>query len=108
MDVSYPYFIVCLFAASIRANRGDETFFWGQCVLLAWALWPLRSRRFGGVVWAATLALAIGIGYLSQNGLARLEQRMSSYNAQLLMRFWRPRTDPAQKTTALGQIGRLK
>ncbi|MGA2179897.1 MAG: transglutaminase domain-containing protein [Verrucomicrobiota bacterium] len=108
MDVFYPYFIVCLFAASIRANRGDESFFWGQCVLLAWALWPLRSRRFGGVIWVATLALAIVIGYLSQGGLGRLEQRMIGYNAQLLARLLQPRTDPSQRTTALGQIGRLK
>ena len=107
-EVSYPYFIVCLFAASIRANRGDEIFFWGQCVLLAWALWPLRSRRFGDVIWVATLALAIVIGYLSQEGLGRLEQQMIGYNAQLLARLFQPRTDPGQRATALGQIGRLK
>lgn len=108
MDMFYPYFIVCLFAASIRANRGDETFFWGQCVLLAWALWPLRSRRFRGAIWSALLLLAIGIGYVSQGGLGFVEQRMIGYNAQLLARLLRPRTNPGQRTTALGQIGRLK
>jgi hypothetical protein len=108
VDLFYPYFIVCLFAASIRANLGDETFFWGQCALLAWALWPLRSRRFGGVIWLATLALAIGIGYFSQNRLIYLQQRLNSYNAQWLVRFWPSRTDPSQRMTALGQIGRLK
>jgi len=108
VDVFYPYFIICLFAASIRAYRGDEAFFWGQCVLLAWALWPLRSRRFGGGIWLATLALAMGIGYFSQNTLVRWEQRMNAYNAQWLAGLWRPRADPTQRTTALGQIGRLK
>ncbi|MGA2279265.1 MAG: transglutaminase domain-containing protein [Verrucomicrobiota bacterium] len=108
MDVFYPYFIVCLFAASIHANRGDEAFFWGQCVLLVWALWPLRSRRFGVVIWVATLALAIVIGYLSQGGLGRLERQMIGYNAQLLARFLQTRTDPGQRATALGQIERLK
>jgi protein-glutamine gamma-glutamyltransferase len=108
VDLFYPYFIVCLFSASIRANRGDEVFFWGQCVLLAWALWPLRSRRFGVVVWLGVLMLAIGIGNLSQNSLVRLEQQLNSYNAQLLARLWRPRADPGQRATALGQIGHLK
>jgi protein-glutamine gamma-glutamyltransferase len=108
MDVFYPYFIVCLFAASIHANRFDETFFGGMCVLLAWALWPLRSRRFGDIIWAATLALAIVIGYWSQDSFGRLEQRMIGNSAQLIARLLRPRTDPGQRTTALGQIGRLK
>ncbi len=108
VDVFYPYFIVCLFAASIRANRGEETFFWGQCVLLAWALWPLRSRRFGGGIWVATLALAIVIGYLGQGGLGQLERQMIGYGAQWLARLWQTRTNPGQRETALGQIGRLK
>ena len=108
VDVLYPYFIVCLFAACIRTYRGDETFFWGQSVLLAWALWPLRSRRFRGAVWSVFLMLAIVIGYFSQNVLIRWEQRMNAYNAQWLAKFWSPRTDPTQRTTALGQIGQLK
>jgi protein-glutamine gamma-glutamyltransferase len=108
VDVFYPYFIVCLFAASIHANLGDETYFWGQCALLGWALWPLRSRRFRGAVWSVFLIVAISIGYLSQSKLAGLEQRVNVYNAQLLARLWRLRTDPGQRATALGQIGRLK
>jgi protein-glutamine gamma-glutamyltransferase len=108
MDVFYLYFIVCLFAASIRASRGDATYFWGQCALLAWALWPLRSRRFHGAVWGVLLLLAIGVGYFGQDRLFLLEQRMNAYNAQWLARLWRLRTDPSQRATALGQIGRLK
>ena len=45
MNVSYPYFMLCLFAASFHTSE-DETFFWGLCALLAWALWPQRSRRY--------------------------------------------------------------
>ncbi|HTY88437.1 MAG TPA: transglutaminase domain-containing protein [Candidatus Acidoferrum sp.] len=108
LDAGYPYFIVCLFAASIRANNGDETFFWGQCALLAWALWPLRSRRFRGAIWSAVLILAIGLGYLSQGGLNRLGLWVGGINTQMLARFMRPRSDPTQRATALGQIGRLK
>jgi protein-glutamine gamma-glutamyltransferase len=108
VDVLFPYFIVCLFAASIHTNRFDETFFWGQCILLAWALWPLRSRRFRVAVWSLLLVLAVGIGYVSQNGLGYLEQRLIVKGAQWMARFGRFRTDPSQRATALGQIGRLK
>ena len=46
VNISYPYFMLCLFAASFHSSE-DQTFFWGLCVLLAWALWPHRSRRYG-------------------------------------------------------------
>jgi hypothetical protein len=107
-DISHAYFILGLFSAGIHTNQGDNTYFWGLCVLLAWALWPLRSRRFGIVAWATTLALVFALGYWGQNGLGRFEQAVEGYNAQWLMRFMRQRTDPAQSMTALGQIGRLK
>src|SRR5436190_6695271 len=33
VDVTYPYFAVCLFAASVHRNE-NNLFFWGLCVLL--------------------------------------------------------------------------
>lgn len=107
-DISHAYFILGLFSAGIHTNQGDDTYFFGLCVLLAWALWPLRSRRFGAVTWATAVALVIALGYWGQNGLGRLEQVVEGYNAQWLMRLMRQRTDPSQSMTALGQIGRLK
>lgn len=108
LNVFYAYFMICLFAASIHANRGDSTFFWGLCILLGWALWPMRSRRFGMAVWAAAFGLAVVLGHLTQNGLIELEQSLNGASARLLARLWQPRADPTQRATALGQIGRLK
>src|ERR1039457_1105655 len=47
LDVSYPYFIVCVFSAGIHTNNASHTYFWGQSVLILWALWTRRSQRFG-------------------------------------------------------------
>jgi len=108
VNVSYPYFIVCLFSAGIHANEGTHSYFWGQTVLLAWALWPLRSRRFGMVAWLGALALVIGLGFSGQQGLGELQRLLGDYNAQWLATFFHPRTDASQSVTAMGQIGSLE
>jgi protein-glutamine gamma-glutamyltransferase len=108
MDVSYPYLIVCLFSAGIHTNPDNDLFFWGLSLLLAWALWPLRSRRYGIVIWVAAFALAIALGYLGQRGLGRLEQLAENRNTRWLLFFMRHRTSPRRSVTALGQIGHLK
>ena len=107
VDVSYPYFVTCLFAASGHAS-GDNTFYWGLSGLLAWALWPHRSRRFVLVVWAAALGMAILSGYFGQRGIGRLARLAEEYNPQWLARFIGQRTDPKESRTEIGHIGRMK
>lgn len=108
VNVSYPYFIVCLFSAGIHTNEGAHSYFWGQAVLIAWALWPRRSRRFGIVAWLGALALVIGIGFSGQRGIGELQRLLEGYNAQWMASFLRSRTDASQSMTAMGQIGKLK
>jgi hypothetical protein len=110
VNVSYPYFIVCLFSASIHANdnEGNSSFFWGQCVLLFWALWRFRSRRSGVLLWALALMAVMNFGYFGQNGIGMLQRYVEGYNAQWLSRFMRQRVDPTESVTAMGQIGELK
>jgi protein-glutamine gamma-glutamyltransferase len=108
VNVSYPYFIVCIFSAGIHVNEGTHSYFWGQAVLLAWALWPRRSRRFGIVAWFGGMVLVIGLGFSSQQGLGELQRLLEGYDAQWMASFFRPRTDASQSMTAMGQIGRLK
>src|SRR5258708_22446760 len=52
VDVSYPYFALCLIASSVHPPAENNRFFLGLCGLLGWALWPQRSKRFGFVAWA--------------------------------------------------------
>jgi protein-glutamine gamma-glutamyltransferase len=108
LNVTYPYFIVCLFSAGIHPNNGSASYFWGQCVLTVWALWPFRSQRYGIAVWAGTLAAVIVFGYFSQSGIGTLERLLEGYNPQWFTRFLRQKADPMQTTTAIGQIGKLE
>jgi hypothetical protein len=107
VDISYPYFMLCLLAASFHSSA-DETFFWGLCALLAWALWPHRSRRHSVAVWAGALAVAVVLGYGGQRGVGRIYRLFDNYGAQWLSRGGTGRADPMQSKMSLGQIGRLK
>jgi hypothetical protein len=108
VDVSYPYFIVCLFAAGFHANQGTHTYFWGQFILLAWALWPARSRRFGIFIWLAAVAVAVTLGYTGARGIGLLAQASQSFNVQFMQWMLRPKTDARQSITSMGHIGKLK
>jgi hypothetical protein len=120
VDISYAYFMLCLIAASFHGvedetllaagfrSSGGETFFWGLCVLLAWALWSYRSRRYGVVIWASALAAAMLLGYSGQRGIVRLYRLFDNYNVSWFSRAVGGAADPMQSRTALGHIGRLK
>jgi hypothetical protein len=108
VDATYPYFAVCLFAASVHPNKND-TFFWGLCVLLAWALWWNRPRRFGPVIWATALAIAIALGYSGARGIGLVQRYVESINVQFLADWLgRSRTDPSINRAQIGKIGRIK
>jgi len=107
INVSYPYFVTCLFAASAHGAQ-DNAFFWGLSGLLAWSLWPHRSRRFLLIVWAGALALAILLGFFGQYGIGRLVRLAEEYNPQWLSHLMGQRTDPKETQTEIGHIGRLK
>ncbi len=107
VNISYPYLAACLFAASAHA-ADNETFFWGFAGLLAWSLWPQRSRRFVFVVWAGALCAAILLGYFGQRGIGRAARLLADYNPQWLSWFVREHTDPRESWTEIGHIGRMK
>ena len=108
VNVTYPYFILCIFAASVHPNEGSPTFFPGLCVLVAWVLWIRRPRRFGLLSWAGLLLAVFGLGFAGQQGMARLERLVENYNARWLESFMNVRANPEQSVTALGQIGRMQ
>jgi hypothetical protein len=107
VQIGYPFFAVCLFAASIHQGE-DISFFWGVCALIGWALWPQRSRRFGLSLWVAALMVTVTAGYYGQGGLGRLRNYVETLNPQWLLNLSRRRFDPTQSKTALGKIGRIK
>jgi hypothetical protein len=107
IDLGCPYLGLCLFSASYHPGEG-AAFFWGLTVLLAWALWPKRSARFGLAPWAAALVAAVALGYGGQRVLGSLQRYISALNPGWLLDLSRRGFDPAQSRTQLGQIGRLK
>ena len=107
VDLSYPYYALCLFAASVH-SADDYTFFWGSCVLLAWGLWPYRARRFSPAVWALILGTGIALGFFGQSAVGHLQAYLGNLNPQWMASFGRRRFDPLQSRTEIGNLGRLK
>ncbi len=108
INVSYPYFVVCLFSSSIHPNNGGMSFFCGECILVGWALWPFRSLRFGIPIWTLALAVSMVASYFGQQGIGLMQRYVERSNVRWMMRWMRPHTDPKESITAIGQIGELK
>jgi len=108
VNISYPYFFVCLFSAGIHSNEGGGSFFWGQCALIVWALWPFRSQHFGILAWIGMLLAVIVFGFSSQSGIGALNRVLEGADVQWLVRLMRQRADPLQAVTAMGRIGNLQ
>ena len=107
VNIGHAYFAGTLVAASVHA-ADDSKYFWGLAVLLAWALWAQRSRRFGWVVWFGALAVALGLGFAGQRGIGQLQRYLTNLNAEWFARFMRRNVNPTETRTALGQIGDIK
>ena len=112
VDASYGYFILCMFSAGYHANKGTYAsmymYFAGQAVLILWALWVLRSPRFGLMAWAGGLA---AVGALSAFGLVSInafERGVQKLDSRIFSWLVRSRTDVSQSITSMGQIGELE
>lgn len=108
VNVSYPYFAVCLFSASIHDPVANLYYFWGLCGLLVWALWTQRVRRFAVPIWAGTLLLALLLAFGGQYGIIQLTGYFGRMNPQWLSQFMHRQKDQSQSRTAIGSIGQLK
>lgn len=106
-NVGYPYFCMALLAASFHASE-DNSYFWGFSVLLGWALFVLRSRRYSLAVWVI-IVLAAGVaGYFGQRGITQAQRYIVAFNAQWLAKLMRRQDDPFQSRTAIGRMGQIK
>lgn len=105
--IGFPYFCMALLAASFHSSE-DNSYFWGFCLLLAWALWALRSRRYSLGVWVAIVVVAGVAGYFGQRGITQAQRYFVAFNAQWIARFMRRADDPFQSRTAIGRVGQIK
>ena len=102
IDFTYPYAIVCALAAG-AVNVRHDAYYYGLTLLTAWGLWTVRSRRYGGFVWAGMFVCLAALGYGGHLGLSRLQDVVMESTT-----FSGTRTDPYRSTTDIGQIGELK
>ena len=107
VNADWIYFAVCLLSASINSNESNA-FFLGLSVLVAWALWTRRSRRFALPIWAVTVVAACVIGFAGQRQLGELRRFVENFTPQWSWRWSGRRTDPGLNRTDIGQIGQLK
>ncbi|MBE9045278.1 transglutaminase domain-containing protein [Pleurocapsales cyanobacterium LEGE 10410] len=107
LDLTYPYFALCILAAS-AANVRDLFFYAGAVFLIGHVLITIRSKRFSVLVFISLLILATALGAAGHIGLHRGQIALQQNTARFFYRFYRPQTDPNQITTAIGDIGSVK
>jgi hypothetical protein len=107
VHVGYPYLVATLLGASVHPG-GDNSFFWGLALLVAWALLALRPRRFHWMWFAGTLGVALTLGFFGQAGLGQFQAYLERLNPGWLQNFLQRGTDPSRSRTAIGRIGQLK
>lgn len=103
VDLTYPYFCTCIISAA-AANGPRNQFYLALFVLLAWALWPSRAKRFSIVVWVLIITAGGAVGFAAQSGLYRLQ----SYMIARFFEQWGRDDNPFKRVTAIGDIGTLK
>ena len=103
----HPYLVVTLFSASAD-YRYPTLFFPGLAVLVGWALWPYRSRRFAGSSWVLVLGLAVSVAFAGQRGLLVFFGQFERWEAQLLSAMASGAVDYRGVQTDLGAVRRGK
>ena len=107
IDISLPFMVVCLLAAS-AGNQRHIWFYLCVSLILCILLWRIRPPRGNSALWALLLLVALGSGFATQKGLAMLQANMEASFLRVFDQFmWRYR-DPNRATTAIGSLGRLK
>ncbi len=107
IDMHVPCLVACLIAATAGPERSPGAF-WASAAVVAWTLWPQRSRRFAPWVWGLALTLALGLGHAGQLGVVGARQALEPVMMSWFHEYLLARRDPYRAYTAMGQIGRLK
>ncbi len=105
VDLSYPYFAICLLSAS-AANIRTLWFYAGFAVLLAWVLFVHRPKAFKPVIWVTLLVAVGGLGFIGHIGLNKLQGVVEEFAVAAQVPGEAP--DAYKSKTALGRIGSLK
>ncbi len=106
INLTYPYFALCLLSAS-AANVRTPLFYIGLCMLSAWALWSARSKSFSAPLWVTLMLCVAFVGFGGQLALHSLQKVVEGKFVAWYLNS-RTDTDPYRRTTAIGDLGRIK
>ncbi len=106
-NISFPYFAVCLTAAS-AATQPNGYFYWGISILVLAALSSVRPRRISGGAWVVLILCVALAGQSTHQGLRRMQNAMEGALGGWLAELFRPPADSREKRTSMGQPGRIK
>lgn len=107
LNVAWPYFAICLLAAG-GTNNNDPTFYAALVVLVGWAAWSTRVRRYTAPVWAACFLAAAAAGWVGQAGWSRMQAALVPYFGELFARFAAKDFDAQHARTSMGEISAQK
>ncbi|MFH1076060.1 MAG: transglutaminase domain-containing protein, partial [Pseudomonadota bacterium] len=106
INLTYPYFVVCILSASI-ANVKNNWFYAGMILLCAWSLWPIRSKRFSPAAWLSLILFAGLMGYSGQLGIHSLQRIVEKKALEWFMDAMGGEADPYRASTAIGDIVKI-
>ncbi|MCC0175725.1 transglutaminase domain-containing protein [Waterburya agarophytonicola K14] len=111
LDLTYPYFAICILAAS-AANTRDLLFYGAAIVLIARVLMAnanvVKPKRYSTKTFIALFFLAAILGAGGHIGLHQFQLSLERNTAKFFYGFYRPHSDPNQVSTAIGDIGSVK
>lgn len=108
LNLSYPYFALCILAASAANHDANFSFYGGMVGLLGLALWQIRPRQSSAIVWVCLIAIAASTGFVGQFGLHQLHLLLEQQAINWMSSFTGQVIDPSRKNTNIGDIGLLK
>ena len=107
LDLSFPYFALCLFSSS--AAKGTPYWFYpGISVLLGWALWTQKPRRIPPFPWIGLLILIVGLGSAGIFGIGELQRLVERLDTSWLIKLGAQAFNPKESRTSLGSVGQMK
>jgi transglutaminase-like putative cysteine protease len=103
----YIYFGICLLATS-AANEERYWFYLALCPIMAYALWPQRSRRYRPATWGVFIVAAAVLGLALALGLRQMHVLLNDLQTAWLSGRIGRGGDAREARTSIGQVGKLK
>ncbi|MDH5323921.1 MAG: transglutaminase-like domain-containing protein [Gammaproteobacteria bacterium] len=105
LDLRLPYLLLVLVAGSMAAPR-EISFYMVSMALLFWGLWCVRPKTQSALLWLAVGMMAAAMGFFMQLGIQQLQGIVQDAGMEWFQDW--SHQNPTRKSTAIGQLGRLK